>query len=495
MTTKPPSAVLFASDTDASGRRALARDAAKGKLVRLTAGVYTNEVAEPADAVRRHLWRIVGHEIPGAVITDRSIADGGIGSEGAVYLSVPNRSRPLDLPGMRVLPRRGPGPVEGDMPLPDGLWIAGEARALLDNLAPARPAADGTSRVLDRGAIEKRLDDICAHRGPDGLNQVRDQARAIAPALGRSRELAVLDALIGAVLNTRPVEALTSPQLQARAAGLPFDSRRIAVFERLATALSELAPAPLPAMPVDAERRALLPFYEAYFSNYIEGTEFTVDEAFAIVFDHVVPDSRPADAHDILGTYRLTSSITEMSRVPAGGPELVNLLQERHAVLLGGRPEAGPGRFKASANRAGSTHFVAPEDVHGTLLRGFEAAGELIDPFARAVFMMFLVSEVHPFADGNGRIARIFMNAELVTAGQVRIVIPTVYRENYLAGLRAATHTAGDANLIAVLSFARRWTARVDWSTRTAAEADLARTHALRDAREAEDAGVRLILP
>ena len=35
--------------------------------------------------------------------------------------------------------------------------------------------------------------------------------------------------------------------------------------------------------------------------------------------------------------------------------------------------------------------------------------------------MMFLVSEVHPFADGNGRAARIMMNAELVAAGEVVI--------------------------------------------------------------------------
>lgn len=104
-------------------------------------------------------------------------------------------------------------------------------------------------------------------------------------------------------------------------------------------------------MPVDEDRRALLPFYEAYFSNYIEGTEFTVDEAAAIVFDGIVPDDRPADAQDILGTYRLTSSITEMSRVPSGGPGLVDFLKERHAVLLGGRPEAGPELFKVSTNR------------------------------------------------------------------------------------------------------------------------------------------------
>lgn len=31
--------------------------------------------------------------------------------------------------------------------------------------------------------------------------------------------------------------------------------------------------------------------------------------------------------------------------------------------------------------------------------------------FARAAFHLFLVSEVHPFADGNGRVARVFMDS------------------------------------------------------------------------------------
>ena len=50
------------------------------------------------------------------------------------------------------------------------------------------------------------------------------------------------------------------------------------------------------------------------------------------------------------------------------------------------------------------------------------------EPFQRAVFMMLLVSEVHPFADGNGRIARVMMNAELVGAAEERIIIPTAFR-------------------------------------------------------------------
>ncbi|MHB1852990.1 MAG: Fic family protein, partial [Acidimicrobiales bacterium] len=97
--------------------------------------------------------------------------------------------------------------------------------------------------------------------------------------------------------------------------------------------------------------------------------------------------------------------------------------------------------------------------------------------------------------DGNGRTARVMMNAELVAGGEVRIIIPTVYRGNYLAALKGATHTGHYAALFSMLSFARRYTARVDFSSRENAEADLVRTNALRDSEEAESVGVRLTLP
>ena len=43
-----------------------------------------------------------------------------------------------------------------------------------------------------------------------------------------------------------------------------------------------------------------------------------------------------------------------------------------------------------------------------------------------------IASEVHPFEDGNGRIARVMMNAELVNRDKCKIIIPAVYREEYL---------------------------------------------------------------
>lgn len=72
----------------------------------------------------------------------------------------------------------------------------------------------------------------------------------------------------------------------------------------------------------------------------------------------------------------------------------------------------------------------------GTLEAGFNLYAALTSPFAKAIYMMFMISEVHPFTDGNGRISRIMMNAEFSRAGESHIIVPTVYREDYLLSLR-----------------------------------------------------------
>jgi fido (protein-threonine AMPylation protein) len=152
--------------------------------------------------------------------------------------------------------------------------------------------------------------------------------------------------------------------------------------------------------------------------------------------------------------------------------------------VVQGRPQQG-----------GATYFVAPELVQETLRIGFERGAALVSPFQRAVYMMFLVSEVHPFADGNGRVARLMMNSELAAHGEVRIIIPTVYRNNHLAALRGATHNRNFAGLAATLDFARRYTARIDFSDRPTAEAYLGRTNALISPTEADESGIRLVMP
>ena len=247
--------------------------------------------------------------------------------------------------------------------------------------------------------------------------------------------------------------------------------------------------------PRDGIGNATLAFFEAYFSNYIEGTEFEVEEAAEIVFAGRIPPLRSADAHDILGVWRVVSDHSEMRRIPATADELVDVLRSRHASALGGRPEAAPGRFKTAPNRVGGMTFVAADAVLGTLERGFDIYRGLVEPFHRAAFIHFLVSEIHPFADGNGRLARIMMNAELVSANAERVVVPTVYRGNYIAAQRALSVGHSVAPMLRMLDFAWRWTAAMDWGSLDPTTERLRACNAFDTEAVAERRGVRLRMP
>lgn len=87
------------------------------------------------------------------------------------------------------------------------------------------------------------------------------------------------------------------------------------------------------------------------------------------------------------------------------------------------------------------------------------------------------------------------MNAELVAGGEQKIIIPTVYRNNYLSALKALSHTGKSTPLIRTLDFAQKYTAAIPWDEFDTARAALQATNAFTDANEAEDQGIRLVLP
>lgn len=469
---------------------AVSRAVKLGQLRKLGSRLYTRNLREPAERiVQRNLWPLVASYLPGALIADRTALENRPAPDGSVFL-IADHKRDVALPGVILRPRKGPPPLDSDRPFISGLRIASPARAFLENMRPSRARA-GMARTLAPSEIEERLDEMLRHSGEDAVQRLRDDARNISEPLGLQDEFRRLDNLIGTLLGTHSAR-LQSPVAVARAAGQPYDPERLDLFQRLFAELSGTAPVTRLARQTDGPA---LPFFEAYFSNFIEGTEFAVDEAEDIVFKGRIPKSRPEDAHDVLGTWRVVSDDREMSRLPRGVDELTALLKSRHAAIMEGRPDKGPGQFKTDPNRAGSTLFVAPELLQGTLAKGFEVYRGLTSPLHRAIFMMFLISEVHPFADGNGRVARVMMNAELVAAGENRIIVPTVYRNNYLMALKALSQNKLTGALARVMDFAQRYTAAVDFEELQMARVILERTNAFADPNEADAAGIRLILP
>lgn len=128
------------------------------------------------------------------------------------------------------------------------------------------------------------------------------------------------------------------------------------------------------------------------------------------------------------------------------------------------RPDKTPGQWKQQTNRAGSTVFVHPELVRGTLHEGFDRIGALSHPLARALMAMFVVAETHPFVDGNGRTARLIMNCYLTSQGLSRIMIPTVFREDYILPLKALSNNRDPIPFLAAMIRAQSWSAAFQYA-------------------------------
>jgi integrase len=478
---------VFVSDTAIS--KAVSDALARGRLRKLGSRLYSRNLDEdPERLIKRNWYHLITAYYPDALITDRTGLENRPAGDGSVCL-ISEKKRDTELSGIIFRPRKGPGPLESDRPFIGGARLASTARAYLQKIRPSRARRERLPRTLPREEIEKRLDALLRQQGEDALSRLRDEARAVAPALELQEEFEALDALIGALLGTRDVET-KSHVAKARVRGAPFDPDRIVLFETLFSALRDFVPPGRPAPERSNESHAALSFFEAYFSNFIEGTEFTVEEAEEIVFHGVIPQERPGDAHDIIGTYRIVSDTTEMKKAPADFNEFIALLRRRHAIFMGARPDKNPGGFKTKSNRAGNTIFVEPELVTGTLKQGFEFLQGLSEPLQRAIFMMFIVSEVHPFSDGNGRAARIMMNAELIAGGQERIIIPTAYRTDYLGALKAISQTGNPAPVVRMLDHAQRHTHMIDWRNQKTAQTMLAASGAF-----AEGDSAKLKLP
>ena len=479
--------------SDKASTKAVSRAVDAGELRPLGLSLYTSNLTDPPEAIiARHRWRILGLLSPGATVSYRTALTMRPEVDGTVFLTGAARYE-RDLPGLRIRVVKGPAPLEHDTRFAPGLALASRERALLEALKPTK-ARGGVRRGVDAGEAERVLEQAFQTGGESAVNRFRDRARDIAPLLDADREFTMIHRAAAVILGSRP-GTTSVPTAAARLAGTPYDPDRERLFESLFQALREFAPPELPDAGASAPSAFTnVAFFDAYFSNFIEGTEFEVDEAHGIVFDGRIPAARPADAHDVLGTHAIVGSRRWMDRPLAALPSneaYEDHLRAMHAVIMEARPEKRPGEFKEVANRAGDTSFVAPDLVRGTLRRGLDFARALTEPLQRAIAVMFVLSEVHPFDDGNGRVARAAMNAELVSAKSTRIIIPSVFRDEYLSGLRNLSRQGYAATLIEVLAHAQQWTAAVSWADYAAAEQTLRACHAFERPRP----DIRLHMP
>lgn len=170
-----------------------------------------------------------------------------------------------------------------------------------------------------------------------------------------------------------------------------------------------------------------------HFSNLIEGNQLPLIEAERATRGELKPDSRAKI--ELLDYVEALDLIDE--RVEAGTLELVpRLLLDLHATAMRGLGRPDDPHFKPhheGAWRDGQAvvfdHLSGrvmhegppPDEVEPRMLGLFEWLRKALDgqesPFVVAGVVHYAITDVHPFADGNGRAARLFQTAVLMSAG------------------------------------------------------------------------------
>ena len=157
----------------------------------------------------------------------------------------------------------------------------------------------------------------------------------------------------------------------------------------------------------------------------MEGVPVTVDEVRRILADDPPREVSSADRELVSGYRDAMTYVLRRADDPgfAWQPELLLALHDR---VLGGRYESGAGRFRTGPvqivhAKTGRVVFEPPpaEEVTGAVAQvcGLAMRKSAEHPAILAAWLHVALASVHPFRDGNGRVARVVASLAIYRGG------------------------------------------------------------------------------
>ncbi len=196
-----------------------------------------------------------------------------------------------------------------------------------------------------------------------------------------------------------------------------------------------------------------------YHSNHIEGNQLTYGETKALLLHGITAQGKPLKDHfEITGHNMAVNAIMDIIQSKRELNE--NFIKEFHQILLKesyevdaitseGQPtkkKINVGMYKTSPNHVKTKtgeifYFATPEETPAKmydLINWYREKESEIDPIILAAEFHYRFIRIHPFDDGNGRLARLLMNFIFMKAGYPPVVIKTEDKENYFSVLQQA---------------------------------------------------------
>ena len=180
-----------------------------------------------------------------------------------------------------------------------------------------------------------------------------------------------------------------------------------------------------------------------YHSNAIEGSSLTLRETKLVIEEGLTIKGKPLREHLEAVNHKeailFLEDLIEKEEFEIGE----SLIKKIHSIILKGIDDENAGKYRRVQVRITGSKFTPPDPLQVTsLMADFDRwlgkkknQKNLLD---YAALTHFKLVDIHPFADGNGRTARLLMNLILIAEGYPPTVILNTDRDKYYRTLDQA---------------------------------------------------------
>jgi Fic family protein len=179
-----------------------------------------------------------------------------------------------------------------------------------------------------------------------------------------------------------------------------------------------------------------------YTSNAIEGNSLTESETKVVIEDGLTIGGKPLKDHlEALGHALAYDFIYSL----AGGKKEISEtdILKMHQLFYEKIDEENAGKYRKVRVFVSGTDFSfpSPEAVPGQMKKLIEEIPfqrNKLHPIEFSAWLHFRFVNIHPFIDGNGRVARLIMNLALLQSGYVITIVPPVVRPQYIEIIKSS---------------------------------------------------------
>ncbi len=196
--------------------------------------------------------------------------------------------------------------------------------------------------------------------------------------------------------------------------------------------------------------KSLREFYRVgltYTSNALEGNSLTEIETKVVIEDGLTISGKPLrDVYEAVGHAKAYDHIHELAkRKTLEESDILKL----HQLFYQQIDVDNAGKYRTVPVFISGSHYaVTPHQKVSAEMKKFVAWFNKNEPKMNPVEFAALAHKkfvfIHPFVDGNGRMARLLMNLALLRGEYTIALIPAIRRMEYVAALETA-HTDSDA--------------------------------------------------